>query len=448
MSLQQMSPHFEIRGLHLDLKGTPPTFPRLLQLLDCFSSLRYNLILVEWEDTFPWTVDPTLRSNEAYSEDEIRQFVVKAERLGIELVPLVQILGHMENVLKAPERAALREHPENNDVLNPLAKGASELVRLLIEDVLRLMPNVRRFHLGVDEAYHLGTSAETAAFIRESGMAALYMHHIQPLLDLLNARGIRPLMWHDMLIHWEDAPLRILASQVDLVVWGYGAHPDEPGNHYSSSHIARFKALSFTLWGACAFKGAEGTNVDRPNPYLRLKNGRDWVQIADRYQFKGIITTGWSRYCYNTCQCEMLEASLDIFVAHALLLHDGCCSDESLSRAPQLLEELWSVEEGERFARIRVLADRFAAEQEQAWYQARTHLSHLAAIQIAPHRKFSAHYLEIFGLMLSSTEKAARDYYAALQGLVSDCSLAAYFAERIDALKAVKNMKALLLRNI
>ncbi|MHB1155916.1 MAG: hypothetical protein ACYC26_03650 [Phycisphaerales bacterium] len=57
---------FTLRGVHLDLKGVPPTFERLLSLLDVFAAARYNVLLVEWEDSFPWTVDLRFRSETAY----------------------------------------------------------------------------------------------------------------------------------------------------------------------------------------------------------------------------------------------------------------------------------------------------------------------------------------------------------------------------------------------
>ena len=68
------------RCVHLDLKGTPPSSERLLSLLKMFSAARYNSILVEWEDAFPWTVDERFRSETAYSPDVVRKFAAAALR--------------------------------------------------------------------------------------------------------------------------------------------------------------------------------------------------------------------------------------------------------------------------------------------------------------------------------------------------------------------------------
>jgi len=54
------------RGVHLDLKGLPPTPDRFVGLLKLFAAARYNMVLIEWEDSFPWTVDQRFRSPTAY----------------------------------------------------------------------------------------------------------------------------------------------------------------------------------------------------------------------------------------------------------------------------------------------------------------------------------------------------------------------------------------------
>ena len=444
MPFQKNTPAIQIRGLHLDLKGTPPTFPRLLDLLDLFSAFRYNLILLEWEDMFPWSGDATFRSPDAYSSEEVKIFLAKASRLKIEIVPLIQTLGHMENFLKGSDRSSLREDLACTDVLNPLAPGASEFVKSLIQETLALMPNVKRFHLGGDEAWHLGVHPQTAEFIGKYGAAALYHHHMQPLFDLLLAKDIRPLLWHDMMTKWEDADIQKIATQADLVVWGYAGHPDTEGCHFDSRYIERFLRLGATVWGACAFKGAEGTNADRPSVDARIQNAKDWMDIALRYEFSGIISTGWSRYCFNTCQCESIEASLDTVLAHALLMHDGQLDSDAIARSPTLISDLWSKEEGERFATIRKVANQYAIAHEACWYDARMHLAHLATIHLEPKRKLSLHYQHLFERSLNSFRQAVSPYRSALSLLVSPTSLQSYFAERDNAIKGIKELRALL----
>ena len=76
------TPRIPGRGVHLDLKGMPPSFPRLLQIVDICADLRVNFLLVEFEDMFPWTKH-ILRSKNAYKPAEIERFRLRCRRHGI-----------------------------------------------------------------------------------------------------------------------------------------------------------------------------------------------------------------------------------------------------------------------------------------------------------------------------------------------------------------------------
>lgn len=323
MFQRNAKPIFATRAVHLDLKGLPPTFERLMDWLDLFAALRFNAILVEWEDTFPWTVDETLRGRTFYTPSQVRSFADRAESLGLEIIPLVQSLGHLEHVLQHEAYRPLREVPARHDCINPLHEGSVPLIRSLIDDVLALLPGVRRFHIGGDEAYAFATNEQTAAFARQHGRETLYLHHVTPLLDHLSRRSIRPMIWHDMMMAWADEPLQNLASLADLVVWGYRGRPETTDHHHRAEILDRFASLDLPLWAAGAFKGADGHFATLPDYPARVDNGLGWADAAGRYSFRGIIATGWSRYSASMPQVEPLDATLDCLAAWALLSHDG-----------------------------------------------------------------------------------------------------------------------------
>ena len=116
------------RGVHMYLAGLPPTPDRFVQLLKLFAAARYNVVVIEWDDSFPWTVDPRFRSPTAYTPEDIRRFSGNRAALGLELIPQVQCLGHMETPLGVPGYEHLREVPNTSSGLNPLNPKARELV--------------------------------------------------------------------------------------------------------------------------------------------------------------------------------------------------------------------------------------------------------------------------------------------------------------------------------
>jgi len=316
------------RGINLDLTGVPPTAERLLELLELFAVARYNVVLVQWEDSFPWTVDERFRSPTAYSPEEIVRFRDKATALGLELIPLVQCLGHMETPLSVPGYEHLRELPDSESGLNPLAPGARELIQSMVDDVLTLMPDVRYLHLGGDEARTFGQNPETGAYIEAHGKGALYLHHVEPILDTLNGRNIRPILWHDMMVDWQSDPLTALGRKCDLMVWGYCGHPDDSKGTHSTACIERLKDHDMVLWGATAYKGCEGNAPERhssdlPDLAEREENAVAWAELTQRFDLKGVVATAWSRWAVDTVQCVPIDAALDAVMLVATCLHDG-----------------------------------------------------------------------------------------------------------------------------
>ena len=353
-----------VRGFHLDLKGLPPTPERLVGLLRVASLARYNAVLVEWEDTFPWTCDERFRGETFYTPETIAEFCRTADDLGIEVIPLVQCLGHMETPLGVSGYEHLREDPNDTATLNPLAPGARELVQGMLDDILNLMPKIRYLHLGGDEARNMGSHPDTRAYVDQHGKDRLYLQHVEPILDGLNARNIRPILWHDMMIHWDSDVLKALAGKSDLLVWGYEGHPDTTTFHYNSKYIQRFHDHGITLWGGTAYKGADGCNVDLPNMDQRQKNALAWVEIAQRFGFTGVIATAWSRYSTHSMQCEPIDAALDLLVNTGVILHDGEPPEGGLDACISALEGLG---ERARFEKCKTAMEHLAKVRQKGW---------------------------------------------------------------------------------
>ncbi len=433
-----VSPH---RILHLDLKGCPPTPGRLIDSLDLIKACGYNGLLIEWEDQFPWTVDHRFRGPTCYSPDDVRRLVDEAKRRDLEMIPLVQCLGHMETVLRHEEYAALRELPETIDLLNPLAKGAAALVQRMIEDVLALMPNVTRFHLGGDEAWQFGSNPETRQFIEKHGKSALYLHHIDPLLRHLKQRNIRPMLWHDMMIEWDPAALRQLGQQADLVVWGYQGDPATADKHYNLRYVRRFAEAGMPLWGATAYKGADGMNGNLPDPAGRIENALAWVEHAQTFHMKGLIATGWSRYSTARPQCDMTEAALDCMALVGAILHDGRVPDGGIETCRQWLDQAPG---GERFADCFAAIRLFSQRMNWGWTLLRMHDEQQALTQadptrdaFAPLRYLTKQYQQLKLDLINAAERVRQAY----QGLTDDRWIEEYLNTRLRPLTALLDQR-------
>jgi len=433
---RRSEPAVAVRGVHLDLKGTPPTFERLERLLEVFAALRYNAVLVEWEDTFPWTGDLRFRCETCYAPQQVVAFREKAAALGIEVVPLVQCLGHMETALAPAGYERLREVPHQADVLNPLADGARALVQSMVDDVLVAFPDLKHFHLGGDEAWSFGTHPETKAYIEAHGKGALYLHHVGPILDKLNERGVRPILWHDMMKDWAPDALRSLAERADLCVWGYRGHPDTTPHHFNTKYIQRFADHGVPLWGATAYKGASGHNVDVTNNDYHTENAAAWVDVAGRFDMQGVFATAWSRYSTHNVHCETIDASLDSLMNVAVILHDG---EPPAGGVDACVEALGEIGERERFEACHGPMAKLGELRETAWRHVRILREVATMAGIDARRRNGGHMVKTLGYLRNAVAEAdtlAAEIRAAYAGLVEPIWIDRYLAERIEPLRA------------
>jgi hexosaminidase len=354
----------------------------------------------------------------------------------MEVIPLIQCLGHMETPLRLDDYAHLREVPWRADALNPLLDGSRQLIQSMIDDVLKLSPSVRYLHLGGDESWTLGKGPQTKAVAEAEGLDALYLRQVRPLLDNLKGRDIQPMLWHDMMVEWPDESLDELAGLCDLVAWTYGEDPRRlQTGHCQMKYIKRFQEHDITVWGGLAYKGADGPEVDRPDLNNRLTNARVWREIADEDGLAGLIATAWSRYNTHGAQCEPIDGCLDALVLCGQIINGRPIDSPEETIVKSILEPLG---EWERFTCCRDVLVRLDELREMGWVQFRR------VMEIAAMSRHQTHRLAEISLFdplvrvrkaLADLDALSVDFHKAYEGLIEPVWIEEYLYERIVPLQ-------------
>ncbi|KAI8060231.1 glycoside hydrolase superfamily [Gongronella butleri] len=147
------------------------------------------------EDTYEVEEEPLvgyLRGK--YTRAELSRIDDVAYDLGIEVVPCIQVLGHLGQILQWSHYAHLRD---NSEVILANSEASYEFVEKLIKAVAGAFRS-KRIHLGCDEAYGLGEGRFRQMFGYKEP-TEVFLDHLRRVMDICDRYDLRPMIWSDML---------------------------------------------------------------------------------------------------------------------------------------------------------------------------------------------------------------------------------------------------------
>lgn len=212
---------------HFDMKRAMWTRAYLDAMVDRLKAWGFNAVLYELEDKFRFANHPAIVHQDAFSPADTADFVASARAKGMDVIPLVQSLGHAEYVVGKPAYAHLRETPEVVEQYDPLAPQAKALILELFDDVIDAFQPRELFHMGGDETWSLGKSAKCAETVARIGTGGLYLQHMLPLFAHLRAKRLRPVIWADVALTHPEMIGEIPADVV-LMDWDYWTTAERP----------------------------------------------------------------------------------------------------------------------------------------------------------------------------------------------------------------------------
>uniref|UniRef100_A0A0K0E2P1 beta-N-acetylhexosaminidase n=1 Tax=Strongyloides stercoralis TaxID=6248 RepID=A0A0K0E2P1_STRER len=315
--------------VHLDLKGAPPKIIFYHSFFPFLKKLGVTAILIEYEDMFPYHGKlSSIKCENAYTIDEIKEINKLAILNALELIPLVQTFGHLEFVLKHNKFYHLREVPNKDDSICPSDEETYMLLEEMISQIKDLHPLSTRIHIGADEAYHVNKDYRCQE--NKTDDISIILRHISKLSYIIKKSigFCEILAWYDM---FEKATIKQLRMYdfdklITPVIWGY----HENLSYLTKSLLEKFCMVFKKIYFAGAFKGAmkQDTQFNDPNRYL--KNLKSYVKyykdnkdcFKEDAQFGGVILTGWSRFSHHLRLCELLPPSMFSLVQELVYLNN------------------------------------------------------------------------------------------------------------------------------
>ena|GEM_PF-3125450 len=325
-------PDLEFRGAHLMLGGHMPPFRKLLEWVRGLAYFKLNSFTIEYDDAFTWDRFPFLKQPYSLTKDQCRSIVEAAREHFVDVIPLIDSLGHQENYLRCEQLKHLREIPGSISDLCPSNPASLKFIKDIWTEVLEVHHDARFANVTGDETFRSGKFCPRCKpYADGNRMGELFHRYYSDLTGWMLDRGFTPMMWHDMLVQYPQQ-LTQYDKRVVVIDWEYGSidkprwkstrglhgplmrqdmdqQPPDIRREFEHYWIQPATAPDFTpypytrYWvdkGFTTIGSTAGSPCDRPMPhtgyYGRYANTRSFSEAVKKAGGFGLLHTFWSGY--------------------------------------------------------------------------------------------------------------------------------------------------------
>ncbi len=266
------------------------------KLIVCLEKMGYNALELYTEDTYEVDGEPYfghLRGR--YTSEELKELDAFAKKHGVELIPCIQTLAHLETMFRWH-----REYAEIRDADNILLVGADRTYQL-IENMFKSIASnftTRNVNIGLDEAFMVGRGKYLDLHGKENSFDIL-LKHLEKVAEIAKKYGFHCHMWSDMffrlinngryygkgLVVPEEARNKI-PENVDIAYWDYYNTQEEVFDEMLKSHL-QFPCKTWFVGGAWTWQGFAPLNQ------FSINQMRPAMKMIKKHKIESVILSMW-----------------------------------------------------------------------------------------------------------------------------------------------------------
>lgn len=279
----------------------------------------YNHIFVEFWGMFPYSPDYAHWPN-AYSKQEIADLVSFAlDKMHITPLPAQNLSTHAGwSRIVTRQHTVLDQRPDMADMYipggwcfateNPKTK---EFIKLVIDELVEMFRNPPYLHCCCDKAFGFGSTEED----RTMSADVLFAKHISFLNTYLGQKGVKMVMWGDMLyssmdaLYWKCDPKTtdFLPKNILINIWTH----NDPGKKWQDAAYFEDKGFETvyspfinessieSMVSLCAERGSHGmvqTTWHKPQtavPFVAFTGALQWCGKRPEEAVRKSFTEAW-----------------------------------------------------------------------------------------------------------------------------------------------------------
>lgn len=271
------------------------TIEAIRQMIRHLALMGYRAVQLYTEDTYCIEGEPYFGYQRGrYSREELQEIDHYAALFGIEVIPCIQTLAHLERVLhwqtyediRDCEYILLAEEEKTYELIDKMFAAMSEAL------------TSRRINIGMDEAHALGLGK----YLEKHGFQKrmdIMLNHFQRVWEIARRYGYRPMMWSDMFFRLAcggeyyagkvDLSLEVadrIPKELTLVYWDYYSLETDRYDEMLSSHKLLTDNIAFAggVWTWTGFC---------PNSFYSRRIAPAAWQSCSKNGIDTIIITAW-----------------------------------------------------------------------------------------------------------------------------------------------------------
>jgi hexosaminidase len=289
-------PSLAYRGFMMDTSHGPlPTVDEIKRQIDFLARWKANQYYLYSEANIALRGYPSINLGARYTEQQIRQIIDYAKQRHIDIVPCVELYGHLHDLFRVERYADLSALAHGGEI-NPADSRVQALLHDWVEQLAAMFPSPW-FHVGMDEPWELEKAGSQAAGGVEPGR--LYIEQLKSITALVRQFGKRPMFWADV-----NSGARIFSRYPELfaqlpkdviaVPWHYHIQPDYSAfvAPFAQQNVPEVFAPGIWCWDEIS-----------PDFLRTFANIDGFLADARKYGTMGMINTGWtdaSQVLYRT----------------------------------------------------------------------------------------------------------------------------------------------------
>ncbi|MBQ7572770.1 MAG: beta-N-acetylhexosaminidase [Clostridia bacterium] len=308
--------HFDTCGVMVDVsRNAVLKVDTVKKLIVYMAKMGFNMMMLYTEDTYKMDKYPYFGyMRGAYTKEEIVEIVKYGEIFGIELVPCIQTLGHLEKTLRWKYADDIKD---NDRVLLIDEEKTYELIEEMFK-TSRECYHTDKIHIGMDEAQGVGLGN----YLRKHGYTnqlELLTRHLNKVVSIAEKYGFKPMMWSDMFFrltgnsdeYYEhddsDAGVfnsisDIMPENISMVYWDY--YSIEKSLY--DLNIARHKKLKREILFAGGVWTWSGLSPNYDKAFITTNAG---LTSCRENGITNVIATMWGD---DGAECSIFEALLSL----------------------------------------------------------------------------------------------------------------------------------------